>query len=223
MVCRCKYSTSLILILIISTPDVSCKHFISHGLSVEPLVLLVVLTNASPWRRLSRGNLTLQRRSPMKLLLLFGFWALLSSSGFVYLRIFLSKSKQVLCICKNFNLEDIFKAETCRSPCQAHATRAPHTRAHTHTRTHSSWLGAGSPHLAHRWHAACHHVPPRDFMLVPALQSLEIYDRFEELKFVWRYRNGEENENLPLCFSCIGKTPSVFRIFNFFFFLENWG
>lgn len=40
MLCRCKYSMSLILILIISTPDVSCKHFISHGLSIEPLVLL---------------------------------------------------------------------------------------------------------------------------------------------------------------------------------------
>lgn len=40
MLCRCKYSTSLILILIVSTPDVSCKHFVSHGLSIEPLVLL---------------------------------------------------------------------------------------------------------------------------------------------------------------------------------------
>lgn len=115
-----------------------------------------------------RRNLTLQRRSPMKLLLLFVFQALLSFSGFLYLRIFLSISNEVLHIRKNVNLENTFKAETfpsclgCWSPCQAHA--AP-------TCTHWSWLarvrmqwarlGASSPHLARHWHMACHHVPPQ--------------------------------------------------------------
>lgn len=52
-----------------------------------------------------------------------------------------------------------------------------------------------------------------NFMSVSALQSLDVYDRFEELKFVWHRRNGEENQKPPLCFSCIGETPSVFRLF----------
>lgn len=57
-----------------------------------------------------RRNLTPQRRSPIKLLLLFAFQALLSSLGFVYPRIFLSVSKKILYICKNVNLENSFKS-----------------------------------------------------------------------------------------------------------------
>lgn len=64
-------------------------------------------------------NLALQRRSPMKLLLLFGFPVRLSSPGFVYLLIFKSMSKQVIYIyiCKNANLENTFKAEISSCMC----------------------------------------------------------------------------------------------------------
>lgn len=225
MLCRCKYRTSFILILIISTPDVSCKHFISHGLSVKPLVLLQLYLQCLTLEMSFRRNLTLQRRSPMKLLLLFGFWALLSSSGFVYLRIFLSISKQVLYICKNVNLENIFKAETFPS-CKGLQKSLPSScYPHMHTlvvadksqgATGQTWsqqppLG---PSLA-RGLSSCPATVLGSFVSVLALRLLDIYDRFEELTFVWHYRNGEENQKLPLCFSCISKTPSVFRFFFF--------
>lgn len=82
---------------------------------------------------LFRRNLVLQRRSPMKLLLLFGFPAWLSSPGFVYLLIFLSIFKQILDICKNVNLENTLKTESfpsacaCQGPYQVHATACMHT------------------------------------------------------------------------------------------------
>jgi len=48
------------------------------------------------------------------------------------------------------------------------------------------------------------------FVSVLALQLLSTCDRSEEMKVVWHYTNVEEKQKPPLCFSCIGKTPSVF-------------
>ena len=141
-----------------------------------------------------RRNLTLQRRSPMKLLLLFVFRALLSSSGFVYLRIFFSISKQVLYICKNVNLENAFKAETFPSclglPKSLPSSCYPHM--HTLVTAGKSQGAMGqtwsqqpllSPSLA-RGLSPYPATVLGSFVSVLALQSLDIYDRFEELKFV---------------------------------------
>lgn len=111
MLCRCKYSTSLILILIISTPDVSCKHFISHGLSVEPLVLLQLYLqmphpanvvqeefNSEKESREAPASVCFKRCFPLQVLCIWGF--------------FKSISKQALYICKRVNLENTFRAET---------------------------------------------------------------------------------------------------------------
>lgn len=68
------------MILIISTPDVSCKHFISHGLSVEPWSFYSCTYKCLTLEMSLRRNLTPQRRSLIKLLLLFVLPARLSSS-----------------------------------------------------------------------------------------------------------------------------------------------
>lgn len=97
---------------------------------------------------LFRRNLALQRRSLMKLLLLFGFPAWLSSPGFVYLLIFLSISKQVLDICKNVNLENTFKPESFPS-CMCLPRSLPSSCYHLHAHTSCGWQesGCGGTHL----------------------------------------------------------------------------
>ena len=188
MCCRCKYSTSLILILIISTPDVSCKHFISHGLSVEPLVLLQLYL-----QMLCPGNVVQEEfnfakeescKAPASVCFssiasLFGFWVsknffkcVQTSFIYIYVKMLIWRipSKQTPSI----------PTWACRSRCQAHA--AP-------TCTHWSWLarvggqwarlGASSPRPAHRWHTACRHVPPRCWGLCVGVGTAVV-------KYVWQ-------------------------------------
>lgn len=136
MLCRCKYSTSLILILIISTPDVSCKHFISHGLSVEPLVLLQLYLqmphpanavqeefNSEKESREAPASVCFKRCFPLQVLCSWGF--------------FKSISKQALYICKSVHLENTLRQRPppcClglahAAPPRTHWSRLPRVRA----------------------------------------------------------------------------------------------
>lgn len=150
-------------------------------------------------------NLALQRRSPMKLLLLFGFPVRLSSPGFVYLLIFKSMSKQVIyiyiyvkmLIWRTCSKQRSPPACACQGPYQVLATVCVHTlvvagRNHGvvgHTWSQQPLLGLSLP-----WGLSpCPVMMLQSFVLVLALQPWNVYDGFKELKFVWHHRHGGES------------------------------
>lgn len=111
------------MILIISTPDASCKHFISHGLSVEPWSFYSCTYKCLTLEMSLRRNLTPQRRSLIKLLLLFVLPARLSSSVLSFWDFFFKVYPNNFYICKSNDLENSASRQrpslptwACRSP-----------------------------------------------------------------------------------------------------------
>lgn len=150
MLCRCKYSTSLILILIVSTPDVSCKHFVSHGLSIEPLVLLHLYLQMPHPGNVVQEEFSSAEEEPHEASasVWFSSTAFLSRFCISAIFFFLSMSKQVLYICKNINLENTFKAESFLS-CICLPRSPPSWCYCLRARTGCGWQesGCGGTHL----------------------------------------------------------------------------